>query len=838
MALSKTKKAVPNVVISATPQAQSVLADAAGVQTGTLSNVTVSALEGTTSRFTSMTGTYAGFSTNPTITGNQLNMTGSIMNAAESSATIVVTHTDSEGTAGQTQTIIARFTKVNTGTKGDNGTNGAVGANGKRTATGLLYYQLASATAPATPSATSYTFSTNTFASLTTNWALGAPTFAAGNSNKYWYSTYTAVETNAGGDTAVPTFTTVTQAIGFTGLVTFTSANKITDGTLESNIVPSGSITNHIGGPNVTTIDGGKISTGVITSTGYTLPAGDTDAAGTYTTNGTIFNLDNGSLRSKNFYISSAGAAFFRGDISAATGTFTGGVSGTGYTLNNSGLILSNAGSSITAGTISLGNSVVLNSSGLSGTGFSLTTAGLGASAGAIAGWTINSTSLSKSNGTHTISLNSTDAAYYITRNSTNQTKVKISPATTIAGIVVDSFDFVNFTYASTTRLTVTGDSSQEETRQLPATSGRHDGAGGPGTNGPTFGVIQLIYPTEEIWVDADGIYGLDFLGFIATIAASSGVIENDDGVDATYRLTLVAEKYANYTDAANRTNIIQTYKSTIVENKLKKLPGETFTYADYSFGLSGGGFQVDSSANWFYVYLEQYVSCATTNGVPYEDSALIYMSDFGGTVKVQFGRIDNGFSQLAPAGLQVYTGVRTYMNASVSGVAGENFFEVKGKSAFLSGLSVNGTFSATTKQFQITHPLNENKWLYHTAIEGPQADLIYRGKLNLINGEGSSNIDISSRLTNGTFNALTRNPQLFLQNNDSFDRIKGKIENGNVYVVSENQNSSASVDWTVIAERCDTAVLTGGTYGGDGKYKTEKWKREYRDSLMIPGSV
>jgi hypothetical protein len=213
-------------------------------------------------------------------------------------------------------------------------------------------------------------------------------------------------------------------------------------------------------------------------------------------------------------------------------------------------------------------------------------------------------------------------------------------------------------------------------------------------------------------------------------------------------------------------------------------------------------------------------------------------MNDFGSTVKVQFGRVDNGFSQLAPAGLQVYTGVRNYMNASVSAVSGENFFEVKGKSQFLSGLSVNGTFSATTKQFQITHPLDENKWLYHTAIEGPQADLIYRGKINLINGEGSSNIDISARLTNGTFNSLTRNAQLFLQNNDSFDRIKGKIEDGNVYVVSENQNSSASVDWTVIAERCDTEVLTGGTYGGDGKYKTEKWKREFRDTLMITGSV
>ena len=119
LSLSKVKKAVPLVLISASPQAQSVLANSAGTQTGTLSNVTISALEGTTSRFTSMTGTYTGFSTNPTISTNTLTMTSAVMNAAEASATIVVTHTDSEGTSGQTQTIVVRSTKVPTGATGD-----------------------------------------------------------------------------------------------------------------------------------------------------------------------------------------------------------------------------------------------------------------------------------------------------------------------------------------------------------------------------------------------------------------------------------------------------------------------------------------------------------------------------------------------------------------------------------------------------------------------------------------------------------------------------------------------------------------------------------------------
>jgi hypothetical protein len=215
---------------------------------------------------------------------------------------------------------------------------------------------------------------------------LGAPTFAAGNSNKYWYSTYTAVEITAGGNTAVPTFTTVTQAIGFTGLVTFTSANNLTDGALTSEIIPKASITNHIGGANVTTIEGGKISTGVITSTGYTLLGADTVASGSFMGAGTIFNLDNGSLRSKNFYITSAGNAFFKGDITGASGTFSGTLSGatiSGGTISGttiSGTTITGgtlSGTTITGGTINIGpNKFIVDSSGNATVGQTLNVTG------------------------------------------------------------------------------------------------------------------------------------------------------------------------------------------------------------------------------------------------------------------------------------------------------------------------------------------------------------------------------------------------------------------------------------------------------------------------------
>ena len=119
ISLTKVKKAVPSVRISATPQSQTVAANAAGTQTGALTNVTISALEGTTDRFTSMViASSPGFSTAPTVSGATLTMTSAVMNADEASVTLTVTHTDSEGTTGQTQTITIRASKIKQGESG------------------------------------------------------------------------------------------------------------------------------------------------------------------------------------------------------------------------------------------------------------------------------------------------------------------------------------------------------------------------------------------------------------------------------------------------------------------------------------------------------------------------------------------------------------------------------------------------------------------------------------------------------------------------------------------------------------------------------------------------
>ena len=119
--------------------------------------------------------------------------------------------------------------------------------------------------------------------------------------------------------------------------------------TLNGNIVTSSNITpNTLNGDRITdgTIVGAKVRTGIIESTGYSYTTGN------FSTNGTQINLDNGLIRSKNFSIDASGNAFFKGDITGASGTFSGQLQVGGTAYNTSSFLNSNT----TATDVGLGN--------------------------------------------------------------------------------------------------------------------------------------------------------------------------------------------------------------------------------------------------------------------------------------------------------------------------------------------------------------------------------------------------------------------------------------------------------------------------------------------------
>ena len=154
-----------------------------------------------------------------------------------------------------------------------------------------------------------------------------------------------------------------------------------------------------------------------------------------------------------------------------------------------------------------------------------------------------------------------------------------------------------------------------------------------------------------------------------------------------------------------------------------------------------------------------------------------------------------------------------TYINNSV-GIGG--------------GLNVSGTLSKGSGTFDIEHPLDTNSRLIHSFIEGPRCDLIYRGSVQLANGTATVNIDSDcvckpeSAMRQGTFEALVANPDIFLQNKNSFDQIIGSISGNILTIVSNNTASNALVSWMVIAERKDSFIREWNRTNSDGYLVTE----------------
>ena len=151
------------------------------------------------------------------------------------------------------------------------------------------------------------------------------------------------------------------------------------------------------------------------------------------------------------------------------------------------------------------------------------------------------------------------------------------------------------------------------------------------------------------------------------------------------------------------------------------------------------------------------------------------------------------------------------------------------GSSSPTERLDVDGTISAITKSFKIKHPLNNNISLYHGNIECPRYDNIYRGRATIVGGTCIVDIDKECNdtggLIEGTFEALNTDSQLYLQNNQTFDNVKGTIENGKIHIECENTDDEITINWIVIAERKDVDVVNLNTTNNAGKLICEHFK-------------
>lgn len=152
---------------------------------------------------------------------------------------------------------------------------------------------------------------------------------------------------------------------------------------------------------NVTSISGGVITTGVIKSTNFN----GTATGASFATAGTALDLVNGTVTAKHFRIDSSGNAKFAGELVAASGSFSGGVTSSSFTFTtgtadywkSDGSFQFGGSTGIVkaaSGSISIGSNVTI-SGNLTATSIAATatiTAGQISSGGIISGSGINAT--------------------------------------------------------------------------------------------------------------------------------------------------------------------------------------------------------------------------------------------------------------------------------------------------------------------------------------------------------------------------------------------------------------------------------------------------------------
>jgi len=125
-------------------------------------------------------------------------------------------------------------------------------------------------------------------------------------------------------------------------------------------------------------------------------------------------------------------------------------------------------------------------------------------------------------------------------------------------------------------------------------------------------------------------------------------------------------------------------------------------------------------------------------------------------------------------------------------------------------GVTITGTLSKSGGSFKIPHPvagLSTTKHLVHSFLEGPQMDLIYRGKIDLVGGTATVNIDTKSGMTEGTFVLLNRDVQCFTSNETGWTAVKGSVSGNILTITAQDNTCTDTISWMVVGERQDDTV-------------------------------
>ena len=141
------------------------------------------------------------------------------------------------------------------------------------------------------------------------------------------------------------------------------------------------------------------------------------------------------------------------------------------------------------------------------------------------------------------------------------------------------------------------------------------------------------------------------------------------------------------------------------------------------------------------------------------------------------------------------------------------------------SNVHVVNSLSKGGGSFRIAHPHPSKKYthdLVHSFIEGPQMDLIYRGKVDLVDGTATVNIDTKSNMTDGTFVLLNRDVQCFTSNETGWTAVKGSVSGNILTITAQDNTCTDTISWMVVGERQDDKIKSLDMTDDDGNLIVE----------------
>ena len=144
------------------------------------------------------------------------------------------------------------------------------------------------------------------------------------------------------------------------------------------------------------------------------------------------------------------------------------------------------------------------------------------------------------------------------------------------------------------------------------------------------------------------------------------------------------------------------------------------------------------------------------------------------------------------------------FVLSGTSGGSGTTALSVTGGNSAASNaaVSITGHLEATTKSFNIPHPLIENKRLVYGSLEGPEHGMYARGSFDVVDERRKVAVDLPLYWSKMVFPDYTVNLTTY---GDYNVWIKDRDENG--FWVETNSDKEWSFDWSVIGGRKDAKL-------------------------------